>query len=124
MGYRLRAALVVGFLLVSLSTWADITKLDCSFPRVSSSRHGPEEQEFKFTILIDDATETAIVVGRGRETAHYITGMDGRITVLETTMSGTVQVTAILRNGNAIHSRHTTVDGSTFVPSQAYGTCR
>ena len=70
MGYRLRAALVVGFLLVSLSTWADITKLDCSFPRVSSSRHGPEEQEFKFTILIDDATETAIVVGRSRETAH------------------------------------------------------
>ena len=94
--------------------------MPCFFLDLGATRH-IKEGDRTGGIPIIALTARAMT---GEETATTITGMDGRITVLETTMSGTVQVTAILRNGNAIHSRHTTVDGSTFVPSQAYGTCR
>ena len=68
-----------------------------------------------------DGTGRAYAVGRNIYPVKVIPG-DSGITFLEVLVTGAVQTTTLSKQGKAVHSRHTLIDGE-FAPSQYYGTC-
>lgn len=87
-------------------------KLTCDFPKMS----GP--------LIFQWNNDGAVLVGSyGQVEVTPIEGVDGVVTFVEVTPSGAVQVTAIERDGGAVHSRHTIFPSGKVLESQVRGTC-
>lgn len=100
--------------------------MDGDAPKLTT---GKDDLELVFD-QIDLKKGTARLIGNvGAEDVSVIAGSE-RITLLEQTGSGNLQVTVIYISQRsddqfkAVHSRHTALPGGLPIPSQSYGTCR
>lgn len=64
-----------------------------------------------------------LVGGSGQAEVTPIEGVGGVVTFVEVTPGGSVQVTAIERDGGAVHGRHTVIPNGKVLESQVRGTC-
>lgn len=70
------------------------------------------------------ADDKAYVVGNAGSNPVIVAGAEGGgIQFIERTLSGVLQITAIDRAGNGVHSRHTRGFDGNLTPSQSYGRC-
>jgi hypothetical protein len=70
-------------------------------------------------------TKAYLIGNVGASEVEFVTGMFGQVTFVEWTPSGVAQVTMILKDGRAVHSRHTLmgVNGEDLLNSQVVGRC-
>lgn len=100
--------------------------MDADAPKAASR---PDNLELVFD-QVDITKRSGRIIGNaGAEDVTVIAG-DERVTLLEATGSGTIQVTVIYvaqrSDGQfkAVHSRHTAMPGGIPIASQMYGSCR
>lgn len=131
-----RAMLAAVALLAPITAaQAQPTTLRCQFTAASAFRgDGPafsegfevRSEQFEYVILIDG--QRAYVVGNlGTAALEMQVIWRSGVVFIETTPTGTKQVTAIDQLGFAAHSRHTFAphpSGVHLFPSQYYGRCR
>jgi len=118
--------MVLVFTLLFINYPADAKNLrfDCHFQKYST----PEgvkiiNDEFKLEFTLDTVTGDAVLVGNnGMSKVFPEIGSDG-VTFLERLSTGVVQSTTVSRLGQAVHSRHTIINGE-IVPTQYYGGCK
>jgi len=95
--------------------------LICTYTKQADPEGVRKTDNFVLTFVLDTENQKAYVVGNsGSEEVTPIIN-DDRMTFIEITATGTVQVTAVDKKGNSAHSRHTNIGG--LMPSQYYGTC-
>jgi hypothetical protein len=134
MSIHLRLPIVVLGLFIGIQTLeAEPYDVRCHFERyagLSGDVFDPSkaeilETEFELLFVIDAEMGRAYVVGNVGTAEVQLVPVDsgdGGFIFLEQSPSGTVQVTAIDANSDAVHSRHTMLSGE-LVPSQYYGWC-
>jgi len=118
--------------IVPASAQPQHTEWDCRFSRavtydggteknldVAKYSLGPDKFELKF---IDDNKEAYLVSVPPTQVARSPNAFGG-IQYIEITNPGAVQVTALDKHGNAVHSRHTVMPDGTITASQYYGRC-
>jgi hypothetical protein len=118
--------LLVG-LVMGLSVgraYADTTTITCVFSKYANAEGLQQYREpMTLTFIIDRETLKAYMLGNNGSSPVQMRSIhDGGFTFIETTGTGTVQVTAVDKKLVAVHSRHTKIAGE-LVPSQAYGRC-
>lgn len=115
----------VAILLAAVSTSLCAATLthNCKFTTVASPKEVQKLQKsFDLKFMSDTLTNKSYMVGNaGIEPVNAIAN-DGGISFIEFTGSGNVQVTAVTKSGDAVHSRNTIMSGD-LVPSQYYGKC-
>jgi hypothetical protein len=84
----------------------------------------PMKKTFKLQFQADSTTGKAVLVGdRGVEEVLMIPGTFG-LSFIERLPTGVLQTTTVLKDGSAVHSRHTALSDNQLVPSQYYGKCQ
>lgn len=115
----------LAILLAAVSTNLNAATLthNCKFGTEASPTGLKKLQKsFDLKFMTDTLTNKSYVVGNaGIEPVNAIAN-DGGISFVEITGSGNVQVTAITKGGDAVHSRNTILSKD-LVPTQYYGEC-
>ncbi|MFM5086971.1 hypothetical protein [Aeromonas media] len=88
------------------------SRFTCDFPKMN----GP-------LIFQWNGDSAVLVGGSGQAEVTPIEGIGGVVTFVEVTPGGSVQVTAIERDGGAVHGRHTIIPDGKVLESQVRGTC-
>lgn len=84
----------------------------------------PMKKTFKLQFLADSITGKAVLVGdQGGEEVLMIPGTFG-LSFIEKLPTGALQTTTVLKDGSAVHSRHTALSDNQLAPSQYYGKCQ
>ena len=127
----LRTALVSVSVAACLFLWsgsatAKSVTFNCQFD-ASVSPEGlanPMKKTFKLQFQADSTTGKAVLVGdRGVEEVLMIPGTFG-LSFVEKLPTGALQTTTVLKDGSAVHSRHTALSDNQLAPSQYYGKCQ
>ena len=110
-------------LCVSCVAWADTMTFECDYATYSD-RMGLHKVEgpFKLTFLIDSKADKAYLIGNNGSSEVVLIPNGGGVTLVETTDTGNVMVTAITKKGESVHSRNGIMGGK-IIPSQYYGKC-
>ncbi len=81
--------------------------------------------DFSSPLTFHWSNDGAILIGNmGHEEVTPIVGTGGAVTFVEVTPGGSVQVTAIEKDGGAVHGRHTMTGDGNVMESQVRGTCK
>ena len=80
-------------------------------------------QALALTFLIVDATGYIVGNNGASEVTMVTTDSDG-LQFIERVASGALQITAVDKYGNAVHSRHTVGFDGVLLGAQYYGNCR
>lgn len=105
--------------------YGEVQSYICSF-NVSVGPNGVDRdaKPLSLTFIRDVATKKVyMTANNGGNEVTEIPAEDGGRTWIEITSFGTVQVTAVAPNGDAVHSRHTRSPQTGFMASQWYGAC-
>jgi hypothetical protein len=100
--------------------------MDGDVPKVGSRS---DNLELVFDQIDFEKRSARLIGNAGAEDVTVLVGRE-RITLLEATGNGTIQVTAIYMSQRsdgqfkAVHSRHTAAIGGVPIASQMYGSCR
>lgn len=119
---RMMLSAIVG-LGVSSVALADTMTFECEYTTYSDKTglhkvDGP----FNLTFLIDLSADKAYLIGNNGSAEVVLIPNAGGVTLVETTGTGNVMVTAITKKGESVHSRNGIMNG-TIIPSQYYGKC-
>lgn len=102
---------------------AEAVEFSCNFTSYTEPDQGPRSTSFVFDIVWDTVSNDAFIKGNGGVSPLSVYIGAEAVTFLEGLPSGTIQLTVILADGQAAHSRHTIIAANEIVPSQYYGTC-
>ena len=107
-----------------LSAFANSVSFDCKFELYASQDGLQKAKNFNLKFMMDTVTGKAVIVGNmGMSDVVPFAGEFG-ITFIEVLSTGAVQSTTITnKTGDAVHSRHTLIQGNEIMPSQYYGKC-
>lgn len=95
----------------------------CEYSLFSDQSGAHKEKEpLAFTILLDPDTKKAYLVGNNGSAEVIYRAAPERLTFIEETASGNLNVTVIARDGQSAHSRHPFI-GDKILASQYYGSC-
>ena len=135
-GWAIAATLAVGLIFSADAARADTLSFECHYPTSVAANLSPNtanittdlrtDDNFKLSFVIDAGADKGYMQGNmGASPVHAVWG-DGKVTFLEVTGNGTVQLTAVYGLGRgsfgSVHSRST--GGRGFeLPSQYYGVC-
>lgn len=116
-------SLAAACLGASMVAHADTMTFECDYSTYSD-RAGIHkvERPFRLTFLIDSRAEKAYLIGNNGSAEVLLIPNGGGLTLVETTGTGNVMVTAIATKGDSVHSRNGIMNG-TIIPSQYYGKC-
>jgi hypothetical protein len=122
-GEEMKKISALMLIVASTNLSAATLTYDCKFTTEASPKGLRKLQKsFDLKVMSDTLTNKSYVVGNaGIEPVHAIAN-DGGISFIEITGSGNVQVTAVTKIGDAVHSRNSIMSGD-LVPSQYYGKC-
>ncbi|WP_415879002.1 hypothetical protein [Methylomonas sp. TEB] len=114
-------AIIAAF--VPLASHGATSSFICKF-EVEASPKGLAKQSkpFELRFVVDNDTNKAYLMGNAGSAEVEIIPNSGGISFLEITDSGNVMVTAVTKNGEAVHSRNG-IMSKELVPSQLYGSC-
>ena len=119
----LGSGLLAAFSLVPALAQASPMSFLCDYKSFSDNKglHAVESP-FTMTFVVDPAANKAYMVGKLGTADLMIVPNASGLTLIEVTETGNVMVTAILPNGQSMHSRNT-IMGDELIPSQYYGRC-
>jgi hypothetical protein len=126
------ASMIVTLMVGTQDAVAEPMEFRCQFERYASlggnqfdaTNVEVRETDMTLIFIVDPEAGHSYMVGNLGTVEVRAQVVDGTgIVFIEPVPNGTVQVTAIDENGNAVHSRHTVMFGE-LVPQQFYGHCQ
>ncbi len=116
--------IVLTLIIISFPATAKSIRFECDFTKYSSPDGVKRVKgDFKLEFTLDTISGDAMLVGSNGMTKVFPEmGSDG-VTFLELLSTGVVQSTTVSGLGQAVHSRHTIINGE-IVPTQYYGACK
>ncbi|MES0861404.1 hypothetical protein ABLN87_03500 [Ruegeria sp. SCPT10] len=115
------ATLLTLFLLMPQILSAQVTSFVCNFDVECTPDNGCEEKTMDLIFFLNEQGQ-AYMQGNANLVQVISLAGDQAYSFVEPAGFGIVQSTSVLRNGTAVHSRHTAIAGE-FVVSQWHGKC-
>lgn len=111
--------------LVSFNASAKVW--ECNFNkqvRLSPTEGIKISKDVNFKLMFEINNNKVNIIGNNGSESVKSNWGNNAVTFVEELSTGINQTTTIVfKNGSAVHSRHTLMGGSMFLPSQYYGSC-
>ena len=123
---EMKKLIIVVAMLFPFSGHAEQILFHCNFDRYADANEQRfQEQDFSFKVLleIDGSSVKASIIGDIASPLVIRFGELGHFNFVEVTGVGNLNITTIMANGKAVHSRHIVMSESKSMFSQYYGTC-
>ncbi|MGO4728174.1 MULTISPECIES: hypothetical protein [unclassified Inquilinus] len=118
----LRIAFIVAMIFAApTAAVAGAISFHCVFNQRWSPK-GMEADDFRFDVSYDTLTNKAFMTGNAGVQELFVYRSNQAITFIEPLATGAAQMTTIVLDGSALHSRHSLIGGE-FSPSQYSGRC-
>lgn len=109
--------------LLGQAARADTISYTCKFTLEATKDKGLSKDSLALTFLVDTEAKKGYLIGNNGSSKVRVAIGRETITFTEATGSGIFQVTTVaLTDGEAVHSRHSYLNG--FIASQWYGRCQ